>query len=243
MILFAISFVAGVLTVLAPCILPLLPVIVGGSISGGQPSRRKAITVVLALAVSVVLFTLLLKATTVLIMVPDYGWKYLSGLIVIGLGLVMIFPTWWEKVPGLNKINQFSQRNIATGYQRGNWWGDVLIGASLGPVFSTCSPTYFIVLATVLPERPLVGLVYLLAYAFGLAISLLLIALIGQRLVIKLGVAADPRGWFKKTIGIIFILVGLAIIGGYDKKIETKILDSGIFDITQVEHRLLDQVN
>src|SRR3990167_6176774 len=37
MALLVISFIAGILTVLAPCVLPLLPVIVGGSLAGGSP--------------------------------------------------------------------------------------------------------------------------------------------------------------------------------------------------------------
>ena len=58
MLLFLIAFIAGVLTVLAPCVLPLLPVIVGGSVSGGV-NRARAYTVALSLGVSVILFTLL----------------------------------------------------------------------------------------------------------------------------------------------------------------------------------------
>ena len=42
MTLLLISFIAGVLTILAPCILPLLPVIVGGSLDGGETSKKRA---------------------------------------------------------------------------------------------------------------------------------------------------------------------------------------------------------
>ena len=59
----------------------------------------------------------------------------------------------------------------------------------------------------------------------------------------KLGVAADPKGWFKKALGIIFLIVGIAIIGGLDKKTQLFLLDAGFFDVTKIEQRLLENNN
>ena len=69
----------------------------------------------------------------------------------------------------------------------------------------------------------------------------LLISILGQKFVGKLGKFSDPKGWFKRGIGVLFLLVGIAIIGGYDKVIETALLDSGFFDITKLEIKLLDK--
>lgn len=239
MFLFIISFLSGVLTVLAPCVLPLIPVIVGGSVGAGF-SKTKALVVTSSLGVSVVLFTLLLKASTAFVNIPPSAWQWISGAIIIFFGLVTIFPIVWEKIPFVSVINRRSNTVMASGFKQQNFLGDILIGASLGQVFSTCSPTYFIVLATVLPSQPLVGLSYLIAYALGLCLMLLVVAFVGQVIIQKLGVAADPRGWFKKVIGILFVLVGIAIITGFDKDLQTKILDAGFFDITTLETRLLE---
>ena len=110
-------------------------------------------------------------------------------------------------------------------------------------MFSTCSPTYFIVLATVLPVNFFLGLTYLLTYTVGLCLSLLVVSVVGQKIMDKLGVAADPKGWFKKTLGVIFLIVGIAIIGGLDKKVQLFLLDSGFFDVTKIEQRLLEKNN
>lgn len=107
MILFLISFIAGVLTVLAPCILPLLPVVIGGSLSNGGAStfnKKKAFTIIMSLGLSVIVFTLLLKASTLFIDIPEYVWKWISGSIVILLGLVTLFPSLWEN-PLLAKLS------------------------------------------------------------------------------------------------------------------------------------------
>ena len=237
MTLLLISFIAGILTVLAPCVLPLLPVIVGGSITGGV-DRKRAYTVVASLGVSVVLFTLLLKVSTVFISVPQYVWEWISGGIIIVFGMVTLFPELWEKIGFLSGLQRSSNRLVATGFKKQSRWGDILVGSALGPVFASCSPTYFIILATVLPAGLVMGFLDLLAYTVGLSITLLLIALIGQRLVEKLGLVSDPRGWFKRTIGVLFILVGLSIFTGTEKKVELWLLDNA-FDITVLEQRLL----
>lgn len=241
MLLFVLSFVAGVLTVLAPCILPLLPVIVGGSIgaAGDPASKRKVFVIVASLGLSVIAFTLLLKASTAFISIPPSFWTWLSGGIVFFFGATLLFPGLWERLPFIAKLSSGSNQLVSAGYQKKSLWGNILIGAALGPVFSTCSPTYFIVLATVLPEQPVIGLLYLFAYAAGLCLMLLLVGLLGQTFADKLGFAADPRGTFKRGLGVVFIIVGLIIISGYDKKIQIQLLEWGIYDITKVEQWLL----
>lgn len=241
MILLLVSFIAGVLTILAPCILPLLPVIVGGSIGGGT-SVKRALTVTASLAISVIAFTLLIKASTLLIGIPQDFWKWFSGGIIIAFGLITLFPSLWERLPFLAKLSIGSNKLLSSGYQKQNFLGDVIVGASLGPVFSTCSPTYFLVLAAVLPENLGLGILYLIAYSIGLSLSLLLVAFVGQKIVDKAGVAANPQGWFKKTLGILFLIVGITIISGADKALQVRILDAGFFDVTKIEQKLLELV-
>lgn len=240
MVFLLISFIAGILTVLAPCVLPLLPVIIGGSIASGRKSRPYI--VVLSLSISIILFTFILKVSTAFISIPSSVWQWISGGILILFGASMILPSLYERA--LLKFNLIVGRKgnqlIAEGVKKESIKGDILIGAALGPVFSSCSPTYFVILATVLPASFLKGFVYLVAYTLGLSIMLLLISKLGQRLVGRLQGASDPRSIFKKTLGVIFVLVGIFVISGFDKKIQTSVIQSGIFDITRLETKLLD---
>ena len=239
MILFLIALLAGVLTVLAPCTISLLPVIVGGSIGNEKQSFKKAIVVTVSLGISVIIFTLVLKVSTVFINIPQELWQMFSGIIIFIIGITMIFPSLYENLPWINKLNQGSNKIIAVGYNKKNFWGDVVTGAALGPVFSSCSPTYFLILATVLPRSFGVGVVYLFAYAIGLSGMLLVVCFAGQKLIQKLGVASDPNGWIKKGAGILFLLVGFGIFFGYDKTFESYITNSGYFDVTKIEQKLL----
>ena len=240
MTLFAVSFIAGVLTILAPCILPLLPVVIGTSATGR--SRWTPYIVVGSLSLSIILFTYLLKFSTALIMVPPDFWKFLSGGILILFGLVFVFPVLWEKMPGVAMLSRGSNTLVGAGYQRKSFWGDALIGAALGPVFSSCSPTYFVILASVLPASFALGSLYLLTYTLGLSMILLLIGLLGQRFADRLAIAADSRGWFKRAVGILFIAVGIFVATGYDKVVQVRILESGFVDSVKWEQNILQRI-
>lgn len=228
--LLIVSYLAGILTALAPCILPLLPVIVGGSTLETESKKRwkRPVAITGSLAVSVVLFTFLLKASTSLLGVPGYVWGIISGSIVILLGLSVLFPHLWEKVAlksGLTKKSSLLMQKSSSHKQ--GLFKDILMGTSLGPVFSSCSPTYALIVAIVLPESLFKGTVYLVAYALGLASILLLISFAGKSAVDKLGWLADPSGWFRKVVGILFIIVGFAVLTGLDKDLQAYILQQG----------------
>lgn len=241
MIFFIISVLAGVFTVLAPCILPLLPVVIGASEEGTRGISKRAMVVIGSLSVSVILFTLLLKATTIFISIPQSFWSTFSGIVVVLVGLAICFPSLWAKIPFINEISIAGNKVIGTGYQQKSYKGDVLIGLALGPVFTTCSPTYLFIIATVLPSSFLVGLVYLLGFTLGLAFSLLMIAYFGQQIVNKISTHMNTAGNVKKFFGVLIIIVGLAILTGYDKKLETFILDSGYGATINLENSLIEK--
>lgn len=240
MALLVLSFIAGVLTVAAPCILPLLPIIVGGSVSGDdKKSWYRPLIVTASLAASVVVFTLLLKATTTLLGVPQMVWSSISGVIVILLGLNLVFPQAWEKLMVASRLPISSNKLLGKTVGQEGVGKDILTGAALGPVFSSCSPTYALIVAAVLPESFGRGLAYLIAYALGLASVLLIVAIAGQAAVRKMGWLSDPHGWFRRIMGILFIVVGIAVLFGVDKKIQTYVLENGWYDpIMRLEQRL-----
>jgi cytochrome c biogenesis protein CcdA len=244
MVLLVLSFIAGVLTVAAPCVLPLLPVIIGGSVldaAKDKPERQwlRPVLIAVSLAVSVVIFSLAIKGTTALLGVPQVAWQILSGVIVALLGMYFLWPHLWEVFALKLGIANRSNAALGKAYRRRGWTGTIMIGAALGPVFSSCSPTYALIVATILPASFGQGLVYLLAYALGMSATLLLIAYMGQAFVMRLRWLANPNGWFKRIVGVTFILVGLAVIFGLDKDLQAFVLEQGWYDpISNLEQRL-----
>ena len=246
------SFLAGILTILAPCVLPLLPVIVGGAAS--SENKWQPLIMTISLIISVIAFTFLLKVSTALLNVDPQVWTSISGGILGIFGIFMLFPSLWEWLAVKLKFLNWSQKNLAKAGATHSAWSGVLMGAALGPVFSSCSPTYFIILFTILPASLFVGTIYLIAYGLGLGLMLGLIAFFGQKLTLKLGWAADSHGWFKRIVGIILILVGLSIVTGFDKKIEACLIGgdslgnenciiTANLGITKLEERLVNDIN
>ncbi len=246
MVLFILSFLAGALTILAPCILPLLPIIIGGSLVGNDQKKQdkqwlRPLVIAASLAASVVVFTLLLKASTALLGLPTMFWQVVSGVIVLAFGFSMVFPEIWEKMSSKSGLYTSSNRLLGKTFKKNGLFGAMLMGMALGPVFSSCSPTYSLIVATVLPVSFWEGLIYLKAYAIGLASALLIVSYVGQSLVQKLGWLSNPKGWFKRSIGALFIVVGLSVVFGLDKKTQAYVLERGWYDpISNIEKSLRD---
>jgi cytochrome c-type biogenesis protein len=217
-VLLLVSFVAGIPTVAAPCV-------TDADVASRQWFRP--IVIALGLVVSVVVFTLLLQATTTLLRVPRIVWQVLAGLIVILFGLTLLFPETWERIQTRIGLRDRANRALDANYRRGGLLGDLLLGASLGPVFSSCSPTYALIVAAVLPSSFAVGLLYLVAYAIGLAATLLLVAFLGQAAARRLGWLSRPRGWLRVTVGVLMVVVGIAIIAGLDRIVQAWVLEQG----------------
>lgn len=221
------ALLAGALTTLAPCALSLLPVVVGGSVAGGGAGRgpSRAVLVTVSLAASVFVFTLLLRATTAFIGIPPSVWQWVSGGLLVVLGVVQAVPELWDRVSVASGLSGGSARGLAAAHRRGGTAGAILTGAALGPVFTSCSPLYGYVVVTVLPAEPARGLALLTAYVVGLAAVLLAVAGGGRRVVRRLGWAADPRSTFRRGLGVLFVVIGVLVATGLMQDLETWVLD------------------
>jgi cytochrome c biogenesis protein CcdA/thiol-disulfide isomerase/thioredoxin len=240
MLLLVISLLAGVLTVLAPCVLPLLPIIVSGSLTGNQQAKSRPYVIAISLALSIIVFTILLKVSTVLINLSPVVLTDFSGCLIVVLGLATVFPEIWEAIVIKLGWEVASQKFLGAGQRnRSRFLGPILIGVALGPVFSSCSPTYAFILASVLPKSFLSGLVYLIAYVLGLVLALLLVALLGRGFIKRFRWAVDTHSLFRRLTGILFVLVGVAILAGQEIPIETWVANHLPFDETRVEQILL----
>ncbi len=231
-----ISLLAGMLTAFAPCVLPIVPVILGGSVA--SKDKNRPFTIVLSLFVSIIVFTLILKASTVLIGVPSAFWNYLSGSIIVLFGVSMALPMLWEKLQSRLGLYASSNKFLGKGYKKGGLVGAIMVGAALGPVFSSCSPVYLLILSVALPANFAKGLLYVMAYAFGLCLVLLLVAKFGQVLIRKFSWLEDPNGLFKRLLGVFLIIVGLAILAGLDRTLQAWLIETGVYS-TDLEQKLI----
>lgn len=242
MLLLLISFLAGILTILAPCVLPVLPVMVGGTFSGKAKDRARPYVIVFSLAVSIIFFTLLLKVSTILVNLSPNALTDFSGGLLIALGLVAALPELWEKLMVNLNLEAASLRLLGKSeHNKNQYVAPVLTGVALGPVFSSCSPTYAFILASVLPSSLAAGLIYLVAYTLGLVAILLVILVSGRKYITRYSWAINTHSVFRRSLGIIFIAFGLAFITGFETHAEVWVANHLPFDETKIEQVLLQK--
>jgi cytochrome c biogenesis protein CcdA len=204
----------------------MLPIIVGGSLKKDIHPRTRAITISLSLGVSIFLFTLLIKFSSLLLGLSSDFWAKLSGIIIISLGVFNLLPSLWVNLTSQFKLINKTEDNLAQSYKTESALEPILTGLALGPVFSSCNPIYLFIVSVLLPKSFLVGLLNLLAYCLGLSMVLILVSLGGQKILAKFKWASNPKSFFRRIIAVVFVATGIFIFSGIDKKIEAWILNN-----------------
>lgn len=237
--LFLLAFLAGALTVISPCVLPVLPVILAGA--SDAKDRKAPFYIIGSLLISVFAFTLLLKGSTSLIGIPTSFWLAISGILVIAVGFSFLYPQAWDKFVQKIRLGSLTAKlNKSASESKNPRSKQLLLGLSLGPIFTSCSPTYGIILATILPANFTQGVFYIASYILGLSFVLLLIAIGGQTIISKLRWAADPSGKFRKVMAIVLIITGLLVATGYIKTAERWLVDRGYLGLSSLEENFTD---
>jgi cytochrome c-type biogenesis protein len=231
------AFLAGILTILAPCTLPLLPIIIGGT-AKEEKNKWQLPLMVGSLMVSVFIFTLLLRVSTEFIG-TERIWERIAGSIVVILGFIYLIPDLWDRIAVKLNLSSSTNKLLGKASQHSGATRSVLVGAALGPVFNSCSPTYAFIVAITFQESFAAGVIDLTAYVIGLGLVIVAVAYGGQRLVNKLKWATDPKGWFKRSIGVLFIVVGLLIFTGAIRDLQAQLIESGVYEpISNLEEKL-----
>jgi len=202
--LLAIGFVAGVVTVFSPCILPVLPIIFAGGSTG---SRRRSIAIVIGLVGTFSLATLFGVALLSALHLPatllnDLG---IALLVLLGIGLVV------------DPVGRLLERPFArlssTPRVGASTSSGVLLGAGLGLVFAPCAgPIFAAIAAAGSKQRVSWSAVALTAaYALGVAVPLLAIALGSQRLATHWAALRTHAQAVRRASGV-FILAMAALV-------------------------------
>lgn len=230
---------AGSLTALAPCILPVLPIILGSSIGQWYQS---SVRIIASLLISVGLSTLLLKTLSVTADIDPSVWSLISGGILITIGLTYVFPRSWTYLSEKLKMQESADTLLMSTQAYSGYKRDILTWLSLGPVFSACSPTYSILLATVFPSSWILGWVYLALYLLGLWGILLSIVFFGGKWIRNIRWITAKSGVSWLLIGLLLISFGVFIATGLDKKLQIFLLDVWVPNVTTIETKLIAKI-
>ncbi|MEK9151560.1 MAG: cytochrome c biogenesis protein DipZ [Patescibacteria group bacterium] len=222
LILFA--FLAGLVTIFAPCIWPILPIVLSAGASGGE---KKPLGIVVGLAVSFMLIILALASLVKVIPFDPEALRTLAVFIIGFLGLTMIIPALGARleaaVSRLSGLGGRFTHNSGTGFGSG-----FIVGFALGIVWSPCAGPILATIATLAATQAVSFQVVLITFAFvvGVALPLFILAVLGQKVLVKTSFFSRYTKRIQQVFGAIMILAALAIYTGYDRTLQTKILDS-----------------
>jgi cytochrome c biogenesis protein CcdA/thiol-disulfide isomerase/thioredoxin len=226
-ILLFFAFLAGIVTILSPCILPVLPVVLSGSVGGGKARPLGIITGFMA---SFTFFTLALSALVRLLGISPDILRYVAAGMILAFGLVMVVPlfktAFMRLVSGLSRVGSGSQVS-STGGNRGYLSGLVL-GLSLGLVWTPCvGPIMASVITLALTSSVDLGAVFItIAYSLGTSIPLFLIMLGGRGLLTRVPFLTRHTDTIQKVFGGLMILTAVALFTGLDRLFQTALLQA-----------------
>jgi cytochrome c biogenesis protein CcdA len=223
MLLFLYALLAGVVTIAGPCILPLLPIILGTSTVRSHPARP--LFIVLGFTLSFAAFAILFGLFGSVLGIKPETFRIIASVLIGGFGLIMLFPRLQESIfaklgPALGKLGPKPQ--IA---DEGLWSG-FLLGTSLGLVWSPCAgPVLGSIVTLVAAKQNLAQAAVLLgAYALGAGLPMLVIAYGGQAATSKVRVFAKYTQTLQRIFGALIILVAIGLLTGFDRTVQAWLL-------------------
>jgi cytochrome c biogenesis protein CcdA/thiol-disulfide isomerase/thioredoxin len=208
LLLLGIGFVAGVITAVSPCVLPVLPIVLAGGAAGGQ---RRPYAIVAGLVASFTVFTLTASALLSALGLPQDTLRDAAIALLFVVAATLLVPRFGMLIEA--PLVRLSRR------PSGDLGGGFVLGASLGLVFVPCAGPVLATVSVLAAEHRIgVRLVLLtLFYAAGAGLVLLLVAVGGQRVSRRLRAS---RAWWRPALGIVMAAAAIAIVFNLDQTLQ-----------------------
>jgi cytochrome c biogenesis protein CcdA/thiol-disulfide isomerase/thioredoxin len=222
LILFA--FLGGIVTILSPCILPILPIVLSGSIPGG---KKRPLGIVTGFILSFTFFTLFLTAILKATGLPPDLLRNISIVIIAIFGLGLLIPKFQlllEKLfSKIISVIQIDSRLRGNDVRNDGFTSGIIVGLSLGLLWTPCvGPILAGIIALAATQSITLNAVFItLAYAAGTSIPLLAVIQGGRALVQKI----PHPDQIQKIFGILMIITALAIYMNWDRSFQSYILE------------------
>lgn len=223
-VLLFVSFVSGFFAILAPCIWPLVPIVLA---TGASQSRTKPVGAILGIITSFTIFTLTISFLISLFSLDLEILRKLAAIILFLLGISLIVPAISIKLEAFlsilsSKLPIKSQTN-----PRSSFLGGYLTGLVLGIVWSPCAVPILAIVAAISATQTVTGfqILSVLVFAIGLAIPLLILTVGGSILFSRVRVLSQYTGRIQQVFGAVIILTALMIFFDLDRRLQAAILD------------------
>jgi cytochrome c-type biogenesis protein len=222
----ALAFAAGLLSILSPCVLPLVPIVLGAAIAA---HAFGALALAAGLALSFTVLGLLLALVGFGLGVDAGMFRVAAAAIMVALGAVLLVPAWQARLAAAGgPLSSWTDRRFG-GFASSGLAGQFAIGLLLGVVWSPCvGPTLGAASLLASQGQDLARVTLTMAvFGIGAALPLVLLGLLSRATLMGVRSKLMSAGKFgKSALGAAFIVIGVAIVSGTDKKIEAVLVDA-----------------
>jgi cytochrome c-type biogenesis protein len=225
------AYLAGVLSTLSPCVLPLLPLVLG---SAASAHRLGPLALALGLASSFVVVGLFVATIGFSIGIDADFFRIVAAALMILVGAVLIVPLFQSRLalaagPMSNWASQRLPGLGLAGFSASGLRGQLGVGVVLGVAWSPCvGPALGAasLLASQASDLPRVAATMLL-FGLGASSPLLAVGILSREMMSKARDHLLSAGrHLKAVLGIAFVLIGASIVTGADKQIETALVEA-----------------
>jgi cytochrome c-type biogenesis protein len=222
----SLSFVAGAISILSPCVLPILPIALGAAASEQKwgPAALAA-----GLSVSFVVVGLFVATIGYAIALDADVFRYVAAALMVAIGVVLALPRLAAPLvlaggPIASWADRRFERLRANGIA-----GQFAIGFLLGAVWSPCvGPTLGAASLLAAQGRDLGEVaIVMLAFGAGAALPLLALGVLSRDAVMRGRRALTSAGRsLKAALGLTFVAIGVLVLTGLDKAAETALVEA-----------------
>jgi cytochrome c-type biogenesis protein len=217
----ALAFVAGVLSILSPCVLPILPIVLGAAAS---EHRWGPAALAMGLVVSFVAIGLFAATVGYSIGLNSELFRNVAAALMIAVGVILLIPSFQERLAVAGApLATWGDRRFGASRQ-GGLSGQIMAGLLLGAVWSPCiGPTLGAASILAAQGRDLEGVAAtMLAFGLGAALPLVALGLLSRQALLRWRTHLIPGGVCASMLfAIILVAIGVMVLTGLDKRIET----------------------
>ncbi|MET0257319.1 MAG: cytochrome c biogenesis protein CcdA [Methylobacterium sp.] len=220
------AFLAGILSVLSPCVLPLLPLVLGAAAS---QHRYGPAVLAAGLALSFVAIGLFVATIGFSIGLDTGLFRAVAATLLVLIGLVLMLPALQTRLAtAAGPVSDWTERRFG-GFSTAGLAGQFGVGLLLGAVWSPCvGPTLGAASLLASQGKDLGAVaVTMLLFGLGAALPLLVLGLLSRTMLMRWrGRMMSLGKGMKAALGLILVVAGLVVLSGWDKRLETVLVDA-----------------
>jgi len=220
------AFLAGVLSILSPCVLPLLPIVLG---TAQSEHRLGPVALAAGLALSFTVIGLFVATIGFAIGLDTNVFRAISAVLLIGVGTVLLVPRLQEQFAvAAGPVGSWVDDRFG-GFSATSLWGQFGLGLLLGAVWAPCVGPTLGAASLLAAKSENLGQVALtmLAFGIGAALPLMVLGFVSREAMLRWrGRLMEAGKGGKMLLGALLVAVGLLVATGADKRLEAFLVNA-----------------